>query len=82
MYASVLCNGQHITRQHQPVYTVIGTENNKQYMERSELTLSFHNLIKRGTKVEIYLDIIYYSWIAVFVFKKVFGKVKKQCNYV
>lgn len=56
MYTSVgfvPCNGQHISYQHSNGYRVITSEYNEnnitnKRMERKELTLSFHNLIKRG----------------------------------
>lgn len=56
MYTSVALvprNGQHITSQHLPEYRVISQVHEDidymQRMERKELTLSFHNLIKRGS---------------------------------
>lgn len=57
MYTSagfVPCNGQHITSQHQPEYHVVSQVHKdlnytQQNMDRKELTLSFHNLIKRGS---------------------------------
>lgn len=58
MYTSVSskCNGQHITYQHPDGYRFINIEviediEYKTRMERNELTLSFHNLIKRGSVV-------------------------------
>lgn len=60
MYTSVgfvPCNGQHISYQYSNGYRVITTEYNEnnitnkrmERIDRKELTLSFHNLIKRGT---------------------------------
>lgn len=48
----VQCNGQHISSRHMPVYGTLGRkyvqEDSDSEMEKSELTLSFHNLIRRG----------------------------------
>lgn len=63
MYTSAVfvpCNGQHISFQHPAGYRAINSENTEnnitnKRMERKELTLSFHNLIKRGKVFLLYL---------------------------
>lgn len=53
----ILCNGQNITYQQPTGYREVKTDLNevdpKQRMERNELSLSFHNLIKRGSVCEL-----------------------------
>lgn len=56
MYTSVkfiLCNGQNISYQYcngcREVKQDLLEETTRERMERSDLTLSFHNLIKRGS---------------------------------
>lgn len=47
----VPCHGQHISYQHPNGYHMITNlheDSENRRMERKELTLSFHNLIKRG----------------------------------
>ncbi|CAH2091665.1 unnamed protein product [Euphydryas editha] len=63
MYKSVkfiLCNGQNITYQLPTGYREVKTDLNevepKQRMERSELSLSFHNLIKRDEQLYSYTN--------------------------
>lgn len=60
----VQCNGQHISYQHKPVYGALGRKNicedRDSEMERSELTLSFHNLIKRGRYFEFLIFVHWY----------------------
>ncbi|XP_026745691.1 phospholipase D2 isoform X1 [Trichoplusia ni] len=64
MYTSVgfvPCNGQHISYQHSNGYRVITSEYNEnnitnKRMERKELTLSFHNLIKRDEQLYGYTN--------------------------
>ncbi|XP_075972616.1 phospholipase D isoform X2 [Anticarsia gemmatalis] len=64
MYTSVVfvpCNGQHISYQHSNGYRVINSEYNEnnitnKRMERKELTLSFHNLIKRDEQLYGYTN--------------------------
>ncbi|KAJ0179151.1 hypothetical protein K1T71_004863 [Dendrolimus kikuchii] len=65
MYSSVgyavPCNGQHITYQHPDGYRAFNVNNfelnlNKERMERNELTLSFHNLIKRDEELYSYTN--------------------------
>lgn len=46
---SIPCNGQHITYQHPNGYHMITDLREYRHMEKNELTLSFHNLIKRGS---------------------------------
>lgn len=65
MYTSVgfvPCNGQHSTSHHPPEYRVISEVHEDidyiQRMERKELTLSFHNLIKRGSVKIMVLNLI------------------------
>lgn len=62
MYTSVRfvpCNGQHITYQHADGWAVVSRVpedlNYRKRMERKELTLSFHNLIKRGSVVYLFI---------------------------
>ncbi|KOB76440.1 Phospholipase D1, partial [Operophtera brumata] len=63
MYTSVgfvPCNGQHITSQHPPEYRALSQVHQvidyTQRMERKELTLSFHNLIKRDEELYGYTN--------------------------
>ncbi|XP_030037731.2 uncharacterized protein LOC115453196 [Manduca sexta] len=62
MYTSVaVCDGQHITYQHPDGYRVIDIAINEDIdlekrMERNELTLSFHNLIKRDEELYSYTN--------------------------
>ncbi|CAB3220831.1 unnamed protein product [Arctia plantaginis] len=64
MYTSAVfvpCNGQHISFQHPAGYRAINSENTEnnitnKRMERKELTLSFHNLIKRDEQLYSYTN--------------------------
>lgn len=79
----VPCNGQHITYQHADGWALItqvpeDIDNNRR-MERKELTLSFHNLIKRGS-VLLYLLCEIRKWFIVFLLDLNGGNCVVNCS--